>query len=125
MFEPGRWTSDLYSQPIQKVPSPNEALVGCQHGLLLNELHHNPTALLNALLKVARLTTELNTGSYLSTSASIILFMVRVLSRVEVSVVYAIDHPEDWPAPARINLAYDFSLPFLSSPPSRALFCCA
>jgi len=94
IFEPGNWISKRETETITQVPLPPEKelqLIGATDGLLANELVHAPDAFLNSLLEFGKLVLMLNTGSYKSATVDIILFAVRLISRIEQFLVYAMD----------------------------------
>jgi Ca2+-binding EF-hand superfamily protein len=92
VFEPRTWVTMYENDPINRVPTPNPKHIGAPFGFLLNEVHHSPSVLLDSLLRLGALAMELNTGSYTSTSTSIILFVIRLLARVKSFIVYVIDN---------------------------------
>lgn len=103
IFEPRRWISGYQhaQKQVTTVPCIDETLLGTPSGMLLNELFHAPDVFLSSLLDLGRLAIELNTGSYRSTSRSIILFAMRLLSRVEIFINYALGNQERLSATAQ------------------------
>jgi len=95
LFEPRRWVSAYEPPPITTVPAGSRAAIGAARGMLLNELIHAPTVLLDALLHMAQLTLDLNTGDYTSSSREIILFVLRLIVRVESNITFLLDHTDE------------------------------
>jgi len=95
LFEPRTWVSEYETPAVQSIPAQSRTVLGAPRGLLLNELIHQPFTLLSSLLQMARLALDLNTGDYTSSSRGIILFVVRLLVRVEAYVVFVLDHPDE------------------------------
>jgi hypothetical protein len=61
-------------------------------GLLFNELQCAPQGILNALSQMAEHALELDTGRYNPTTSAIILYVVRLLVRVEGFMIFLVKH---------------------------------
>jgi hypothetical protein len=92
LFEPRRWITAL-TRPQMKVVPAEQIHLGASRGMLLNEIEFSPVLLLESLLKLGQLASELNTGSYTSSAVRIILFVLRLISRVETFIIHFLDNP--------------------------------
>ncbi len=93
LFEPRNWVSRYHHETISEVPLSQEqelVLMGAPHGMLLQELLFAPDAFCQSLLLAANLVLKLDTGSYKSGTVDCILFMIRLVSRVEQYILHAV-----------------------------------
>lgn len=65
------------------VPTPRRELLATPYGLLLNELSVSPSSLVSPLLKLADLAANLDVGTVRSTTVTIILYVSRLVARVD------------------------------------------
>ena len=82
---------------ITHAPLPTEKekiLLATEHGLLLHELIHSRAAVLEPLLRMCEGVAELCIGDYTSSFVSLLLFVVRLVCRVEAFCVYADSHED-------------------------------
>ena len=92
MFEPGLW------QPLGKItvpemiPAPDRSHLATNCGLLFNELLKSPQGIMDSLLCVLKLAIEQDTGRWTHRSAAVILFVVRLLVRVEGFMIFLINY---------------------------------
>lgn len=77
-------------EPIEVPASP--ALLGTPHHLLLNELCRSPRTLLSAVVKLARQAIDLDTGTFKSSTAPVILYVVRFCCRIDNYVSMMLDY---------------------------------
>jgi hypothetical protein len=71
-------------------------------GLLFNELLKSPEGLLNSVLKMIDLILEYDTGRYSSENSGMILFVIRIIVRIEGWIRYIVENYE-W----RVQLSLD------------------
>ena len=92
-FQPGSHLP-LLSAGIEPVDVPSSApmLLGTPHHLLLNELCHSPRTLLSAILKLARQAADLDTGTFKSSTAPVILYIVRLCCRIDNYVTMVLEY---------------------------------
>lgn len=95
LFEPRQFVTEYDAPQITQIPAASRSQIGAARGMLLNELIHSPAVLLQSLLQMAKLTLDLNTGDYSSSSRHIILFVVRLMVRVEAHLAFVLDHPDE------------------------------
>ena len=66
-----------------EVPASEPALLGVAQHLLLNELRRSPDTLLDSVIALAEQAISLDTGSPRSSTATVILFLTRLCSRLD------------------------------------------
>ena len=71
-----------------------KALLATEHGLLLHEVMHSRAAVLEPLLRMCKGVAALCIGDYTSSFVSLLLFIVRLVCRVEAFCVYADSHED-------------------------------
>uniref|UniRef100_A0A7S1J653 ubiquitinyl hydrolase 1 n=1 Tax=Eutreptiella gymnastica TaxID=73025 RepID=A0A7S1J653_9EUGL len=103
LFEPGQHLPLGLNAAPKMVPSEDPRLLGTPYGVLLNELHRSPAALLDSLLSFLKQGLECDSGTPYSTETDLILYAVRVAARVANSVAFLIAHatgahPSVWTA---------------------------
>ena len=72
-----------YPTPVVQVPTSAPTLLGTPHHLLINELMRSPDTLLNSINKLVRQAIDLDTGSFEASTTTIILYIVRLASRID------------------------------------------
>jgi len=83
MFEPGVYLPLNMTYEPKFVPAKNEALLATPYGLLINEIHRSPDAVLQSVIKLLELAMDLDTGSFKSSTVDIILYVIRLCCRVD------------------------------------------
>ncbi|GAB5356506.1 hypothetical protein AAMO2058_000295800 [Amorphochlora amoebiformis] len=97
LFEPMHWIPDGGS-PVNQVPVDSglrHEQIGCEHGLLINELTRAPNTVILPLVNLAEDALELNTGKYTSSSSTIILFLIRILSTVHNYIMFLLERESE------------------------------
>ena len=122
LFEPG-WHQPLDAVGVEPVDVPTSVptLLGTPHHLLLNELSRSPDTLLDGVLKLCRQACDLDTGTFVSSTTTIILFIVRLASRIDNYVSFLLDYTAGAPAAAhhaRPTAAHHAGCTY-NSPPSH------
>ena len=93
LFEPGAHLpleSDGY-EPID-VPTSSPTLLGTPHHLLINELSRSPDTLLSSLLTLLKQAADLDTGTLKSSTATVILYVVRLCCRIDSYIAMVLDY---------------------------------
>jgi hypothetical protein len=103
LFEPGPWRSPLYDAQkgdtkdgTHHIPARTRAPLATPSGLLLNELMHQP-AMAFRVVEMLEISLELDGGSFsssVSSSASAILFVVRMAVRVQGYILFLLRHKQ-------------------------------
>ena len=93
LFEPGNHLplSSAGLEPVD-VPTSAPTLLGTPHHLLLNELSRSPDTVVDAALKLARQACDLDTGTLFSSTATVILYVARLCSRLDNFVSLCLDY---------------------------------
>jgi hypothetical protein len=92
MFEPGAWQAEA-SKPIPAVvPAADREHLATPVGLLFNELMFSSVGILKPIQDMLELVLDLDTGKYVHSTAVIILYVVRLVVRVEAYMLYLIEH---------------------------------
>lgn len=91
LFEAGQFLSvNLSGKCPEMVPSEKPELIACPYGMLLNELMSYPSGIVEPVVRMIELASELDSGTvYNETTTKVILFLVRVVARVQSYVNYA------------------------------------
>jgi hypothetical protein len=82
LFEPGLWQAEHDKQPLTHIPPATREHTATPCGLLANELVHAPGPLLSTLNAMLVRALDLDTGVFGTPAANIILYMVRLVTRV-------------------------------------------
>ena len=91
LFEPSNHLQAEYANLVPTdVPTSAPHLLATAHGLLLNEVCRSPEALVNGILKLLRQAMDLDTGSVKSSTASIILYVIRLGARLDNALSFLI-----------------------------------
>ena len=84
LFEPGHHLPlDAAGLEPVDVPTSAPTLLGTPHHLLMNELVRSPSTLVGSVLALARQACNLDTGTLFSSTATVILYAVRLCSRID------------------------------------------
>ena len=91
LFEPGAHLP-LQSDELepQDVPSSAPELLGTPHHLLLNELCRSPATVMGGVVELARQAATLDTGTLKASTTTVILFVVRLCSRVDSYIAFVL-----------------------------------
>ena len=92
MFEPGAWQSTFHKVQPTLIPSENRNHLATPNGLLFNELIYSSIGILKPVRDLLELGLDLDTGKYVSRTANIILYIIRLVTRIESYMIYAINH---------------------------------
>ena len=91
MFEPGAYLPMAMNQEPRFVPTRDERLLATPYGLLINELHRSPDAVLKSTLRLLELALDLDTGSFKASTVDIILYVVRLCARVDSYIDFMVE----------------------------------
>eukprot|EP00960_Hanusia_phi_P029240 747854-Hanusia_phi.AAC.2 len=95
MFEPSLWQPrDVHVIP-DVVPAPDRSHLSTHCGLLFNELIKAPHGILTALQNMLKYALELDTGRWTNQSAAIILYVLRLLVRIEGFMIFLVRYNQD------------------------------
>ena len=83
LFEPGVWRSSNDIKCPEQVPSINRKHLSTPLGLLFNELQKSPDGILVAVNKLLQNVLELDAGRYDASSTPAILYVVRLIVRIQ------------------------------------------
>ena len=93
LFEPGGWLPPHSAElEPQEVPTTAPELLGTPHHLLLNELIHSPKTLVEGILKLAQQATDLDTGTFKSSTTTVILYVIRAVARFDNYVSFLLQY---------------------------------
>jgi hypothetical protein len=93
LFEPGLWKSKTMSQrPLPDSIPYDKSFLSTSCGLLFNELLFSPAGVLKSLHSLLDLALDLDTGRYSETTSPIILYIIRLLVRVEGYMQFIVLH---------------------------------
>ena len=99
LFEPGPWRSSeqgtIRSMPSEVPSKDPRSTFSTPLGLLFNELQMAPAGLISALETMLQLACDLDTGKYEAVSASAVLYVIRLVVRVQGFAVAMLLH-RDW-----------------------------
>ena len=82
-FEPGGWIADADKRLPKTIPSEDSGITATPFGLLVNELVFCSKPLLQGLIEMFEKALDFDTGSFLGQSSPVILYMIRLIVRVE------------------------------------------
>ena len=74
------------------MPCTDKAQMASSHGLILNEIHRSPEVFIDSTNKLLTLSMDLDVGTFHSMTVPIILYILRLASRIESFVAFMIDH---------------------------------
>jgi hypothetical protein len=86
--------------PTIPVPKSRSEVFSTSFGMLLNELHHSCSAIVEPLCDTAVAVADLCCGDYSSSFANVLLFMNVVLARLEGFIVASVQRPADLRTPS-------------------------
>ena len=92
LFEPGLWQGVAEKAVPTIVPPPTKEHFATPCGLLFNELKHSPEMIVEALKGMLATVIELDEGRYTPRSAGYILYVVRLVIRVEAYILAMLEH---------------------------------
>jgi hypothetical protein len=72
----------------QEIPTRNEKLLGTSCGYLLNELTRSPESIIASTLTLTQLMLAMNTGDVFSSSKDVVLFILRIVCRIENAMAF-------------------------------------
>jgi thiol-disulfide isomerase/thioredoxin len=87
LFEPSRYLELGANYAPSLVPSEEPKLIASPYGLLFNELHYSPDGLIRTLVSLIQQARKLDVGTVYSSTVGVILYVVRLLVRVESAIV--------------------------------------
>jgi len=82
LFEPGAWQAQAPTNPPDLIPDISRATLATPCGLLVNELVHAPVELMQHVRRILDLAMDMDSGSYQGPSTAVILYVVRLATRV-------------------------------------------
>ena len=103
LFEPGEWQKDDLREEPKCIPAPDRRHLTTPVGLLFNELRFASHGIMKPILRILELALELDSGKFVSTTGPIILYVARLLVRIESYFLFMIEHHEWEMDPKRVN----------------------
>jgi hypothetical protein len=103
------WHLALWQTPSDQktvptvVPAPERSIFATPCGLLFNELQKSPHGMMRALSDLLEYAVELDTGSYNHGTANIILYVVRLIVRIESFMIFLMAHHQWDDKPPVVN----------------------
>lgn len=95
LFEPGYWLPKDSFIETMTVPVKNRREhLATPCGLLFNELQHSPEGVLQCLTDLLDISLDLETNSYSESTSPVVLYVIRLLVRVEEFIIFLIRHNE-------------------------------
>jgi hypothetical protein len=92
LFEPWLWQPDVPKTVPKEIPCSDRAHLATPMGLLFNELQKSPQGIVIAISELVNFALELDTGRYSDSTAAIILYVIRLVVRVEGFMRFLSDH---------------------------------
>ena len=93
LFEPGQWQSINMSQkPLPDTIPYDRSYLATPTGLLFNELIMSPEGVLQSLRNMLNLALDLDTGRWSTANSPVILYIVRLIVRVEDYILFIVHH---------------------------------
>jgi len=92
VFEPSRYLNKSSASAPVFVPTKDEKQLNTAYGLLINELARSPSQVISAILRLLQLALALDTGSYFASQADIILYVLRLGTRIENFVSFVLSY---------------------------------
>ena len=93
LFEPGAWAPPVPVEVPEAVPVLDRAILSTPAGLLIQELRYAPVPLTHALAEMLELALEMDVGRYVGSSSPVVLYVLRLLARVEGYVALVLRTP--------------------------------
>lgn len=103
LFEPALWQAEKEKKEPKSVPADNRDHLATPCGLLFNELVHSPVGMIKPIQALLDIALDLDTGKYSPGTSRLILYIVRVVVRVEAYMRYLIQHHQWDNSPNKIN----------------------
>jgi hypothetical protein len=94
LFEPGLWQAQSTKSMPRTVPVNSRSHLATPCGLLFNELTHAPQLIQVAVQEMMALVVELDEGKFSWRSSPFILYIVRLLVRLEGYMLFLVEHDE-------------------------------
>ncbi|CAE7697283.1 unnamed protein product [Symbiodinium sp. CCMP2456] len=94
LFEPGQWQSKqaAVTGPPSAVPAPDRSHLATPAGLLFNELLRSPRVLLDTTRLLLDVAVEKDPGHPGSANEGLILYLVRLATRVQAYLLFLVQH---------------------------------
>eukprot|EP00439_Symbiodinium_sp_Y106_P063482 s1679_g9.t2 len=94
LFEPGQWQSKqaAVTGPPSAVPAPDRNHLATPAGLLFNELLRSPRVLLDTIRLLLDVAVEKDPGHPGSANEGLILYLVRLATRVQAYLLFLVQH---------------------------------
>ena len=92
LFEPGLWQAKHEKSVPESVPSNDPSLLATSAGLLFNELIHSPGHVVDAIDRMAQYVLELDEGKFGENSSSYILYVTRLMVRLQSYILSVLQH---------------------------------
>jgi hypothetical protein len=92
IFEPGQWQPNKDKVVPTAVPSADRTFLATPCGLLLNELRMSPEASIKPLTSLLEHALELDPGCYTEELGFMILYVIRLIIRIEGCMLYFINY---------------------------------
>ncbi len=103
LFEPSLWQEDRPKVEPTTVPAPDRQHLATPCGLLFNELLHSPIGVLEPIQALLELALDIDTGKFSASTSRLILFIVRLVVRVENYMRHLVYHNDWLNEPNKIN----------------------
>ena len=94
LFEPGEWQSTAEKSVPDAIPGPDRDHLSTPCGLLFNELQNSPGTLLSCMHTMLEHCLELDQGKYTGSIGFVILYVVRLVVRVEGYMLFMLRNPD-------------------------------
>ncbi|CAK8986138.1 unnamed protein product [Durusdinium trenchii] len=123
LFEPGPWQSpsDLLSVPPETVPAPDRRHLATGAGLLFNELMRSPQSVVHAVLSLLQVAVEKDVGRPNSANDGLILYIIRLASRIESYLAFLVSHGRRGAYLERAGASYQAFVRSLARPEDDSL----
>ncbi|KYK65659.1 EF hand domain-containing protein [Toxoplasma gondii TgCatPRC2] len=96
LFEPWHFQHEETKKAPDLVPPASRSYLATPLGLLFNELQHSPQTLLSSLGELLAIAIDRETGAYGGPSALLLLYVIRVVVRVQSYVLFILRHNRYW-----------------------------
>lgn len=96
LFEPWQYQKDEKKRIPEAIPPSNREYFATPLGLLFNELIYSPDILLSSLLELLEIAIDKDTGYYNSPNASILLYIIRLIVRLQGYVLFILRYHLYW-----------------------------
>ena len=92
VFEPGEWQKNDERNEPDRIPAVSRDHLFTPVGLLFNELRYAADTVVKPVLRILELALELDTGKYNPRSSPIILYITRLIARIESYFLFLLEH---------------------------------